>query len=122
MKTPFISRVEITNFRNFKSLRLDLEPTAVVVGENMAGKSNFLEALRLVLDPSLPDSARKLRSEDFWDGLPKPFAGNIIQINVFINGFEENEGACAILSDCVVSPETALLTYQFRPRRRIELV
>ncbi|MCI0748700.1 MAG: AAA family ATPase [Verrucomicrobia subdivision 3 bacterium] len=121
MKTPFISRVEITNFRSFKNLQLDLEPTAVVVGENAAGKSNLLEALRLALDPSLPDSARRLRGEDFWDGLPKPFAGHIIEIKVFIKGFEENEGASAILSDCVVSPKTALLTYQFRPRKRIEL-
>lgn len=121
MKSPYVSRVEITNFRNFKSLQLELEPSAVVVGENAAGKSNLLEALRLVLDPSVPDSARKLRSEDFWDGLAKPFAGNIIEIKVFIKGFEENEGASAILSDCVVSPETALLTYQFRPRKRIEL-
>lgn len=121
MKIPFISGVEIRNFRNFKHLRLEFEPTAVVVGENKAGKSNLLEALQLVLDPSFPDSARKLRSEDFWDGLSKPFAGEIIEVKVFIKGFEENEGASAILWDCVVSPETALLTYQFRPRKRIEL-
>jgi putative ATP-dependent endonuclease of OLD family len=121
MKTPFISRVEIANFRNFQTLQLDLEPTAVLVGENKAGKSNFLEAVRLVLDPSLPDSGRKLRGEDFWDGLPEPFAGHVVEIKVFIKGFEDNEGASAILSDCVVSPETALLTYQYRPRKRIEL-
>jgi putative ATP-dependent endonuclease of OLD family len=121
MKTPFISRVEIKNFRNLEALAIDLEPTAVLVGENTAGKSNFLEAIRLVLDPSLPDSARKLRGEDFWDGLPEPFAGHVIEIRVFIQGFEENEGASAILSDCVVSPETALLTFQFRPLKRIEL-
>ena len=48
------------------------------MGENRSGKSNFLDALRLVLDPSLPDSQRNLRAEDFWDGLGKPFAGNII--------------------------------------------
>lgn len=120
IKTPFISRVEIQNYRNFKDLAIDLEPTAVLVGENTAGKSNFLEAIRLVLDPSLPDSARKLRGEDFWDGLPEPFAGHVIEIRVFIQGFEDNEGASAILSDCVVSPETALLTFQFRPLKRIE--
>src|SRR5438876_5222223 len=114
MKTPFISHLEILNFRNFKHLQLDLERTAVVVGENKAGKSNFLDALRLVLDPSLPDSARKLRPEDFWDGLDQTFAGDTIEVKILIRDFEENEGAKAILSDCVVesSPLTAQLTYQ----------
>lgn len=120
MKVPFISRVEINNFRNFKLLKVDLEPTAVIVGENRAGKSNFVEALRLVLDPALPDTARRLRAEDFWDGLPEPLAGAVIEVKVFIQGFEDNEGARAILSDCVVTPDTAALTYRFRPRKRIQ--
>lgn len=122
MKHPFISRVEINNFRNFNKFAVELEPTAVIVGENKAGKSNFLDALRLVLDPSLPDSARKLRAEDFWDGLDQSFAGHTIEVKIFIRDFEENEGAKAILSDCVVesSPLTAQLTYQFRPVTSIE--
>ena len=40
-----------------------------IVGENRAGKSNLVHALRLVLDASLPNSDRQLRAEDSWDGL-----------------------------------------------------
>ena len=64
-----ISRIEITNLRNFAHLVLDPFPArAVIVGENGVGKSNLLHALRLVLDPELPDSARQLREEDVWEG------------------------------------------------------
>jgi putative ATP-dependent endonuclease of OLD family len=43
-----------------------------VLGENKVGKTNLLFALRLILDPSLPDSARRLWLDDFWDGLRRP--------------------------------------------------
>lgn len=68
----FLSRIKIENFRNFHKLDVYLSPSTVVVGENNVGKSNLLLALRLVLDPRLPDSARQLREEDFWDGLVEP--------------------------------------------------
>ena len=67
-----LSRIKIKNFRNFKRLRVDLGQHAVILGENKVGKTNLLFALRLILDPSLPDSARKLRLDDFWDGLARP--------------------------------------------------
>jgi putative ATP-dependent endonuclease of OLD family len=122
MNYPYVHKVEIVNFRNFQELKLVMEPTCVIVGENRAGKTNFLDALRLVLDPSIPDSLRKLRAEDFWDGLDKPFNGNIIEVKVYIRGFDENKSAQSVLSDCVIdtNPLTALLTYQFRPRKGIE--
>jgi len=63
----FLSRIRIENFRNFHKLDVYLS-SSTVVGENNMGKSNLLLALRLVLDPRLPDSARQLREEDFWDG------------------------------------------------------
>jgi putative ATP-dependent endonuclease of OLD family len=40
----------------------------VLLGENRVGKSNLLFAMRLVIDQTLPDSARQLRISDFWDG------------------------------------------------------
>jgi len=61
-----VSRIQIHNFRNFHRLDLPLSGHAVIVGENKIGKSNLMHALRLILDASLPDSARQLRDEDFW--------------------------------------------------------
>src|SRR5258707_7985326 len=87
-----ISRVQITNFRNFKSLDVALSEHAVIVGENKIGKSNFIYALRLLLDPTLPDSARQLREEDFWDGLERPLSKeDEIRIALDVTGFEENK-------------------------------
>lgn len=50
--------VEVTNFRNFRKVIIHPGRTNVLIGENGAGKSNFLHAMRLVLDPS----ARQLQA------------------------------------------------------------
>lgn len=114
-----ISRIAIDNFRNFKSLEIeDLSGAAVIVGENGVGKTNLVAALRLVLDPSLPDSARELDAEDFWDGLDRPFHGEVIQVVVELAGFEDDDRAKGVLGDAIVDddPVTARLTYAFRPK------
>lgn len=65
----YLSRIKIENFRNFSLLDVRFAGNVVVVGENRVGKSNLLQALRLILDPTLPDSGRQLSASDFWDGL-----------------------------------------------------
>jgi putative ATP-dependent endonuclease of the OLD family len=117
----YISRLQIKNFRNFKTLNVALATSSVVVGENKVGKSNLLYALRLVLDASLPDSARMLRPEDFFDGLQDPLKGEVIEIAVELSGFGKNEGAKAILFNYLIkqSPITARLAYQFRPTQSL---
>lgn len=118
-----ISRIAISNFRNFDELDLaKLPPVHVVVGENRTGKSNLLHALRLVLDPSLPDSRRLLTAEDFWDGLGDPFSGNVVDVVVELSDFDDDPAATALLCDYFVqkSPHVARLTYRFRPILTIE--
>jgi putative ATP-dependent endonuclease of OLD family len=113
-----ISRIHIENFRNFASIDMKLGKHAVIVGENKIGKSNLLYALRLILDPSLPDSARKLREEDFWDGLKRPLGKGVrITISVDIADFEKNENQLAVLAEHLVNPEPmiARLTYVWQP-------
>jgi len=113
-----ISRITIKNFRNFADLNVMLGEHAVIVGENKIGKSNLLHALRLVLDPSLPDSARKLREEDFWDGLPRPLTkDDQITISVDIADFEHNENQLAVLAEHLVEPDpmVARLTFAWQP-------
>jgi len=118
-----ISRLQINNFRNFAEVDIKLGENAVIVGENKIGKSNLLYALRLILDPSLPDSARKLRDEDFWDGLPRPLGkDDRIVISVDIADFEDNENQLAVLAEHLVEPEPMVsrLTYEWRPLPGLE--
>jgi putative ATP-dependent endonuclease of OLD family len=116
----FISRIEITNVRNFEHLDVKLGRTTVVVGENNVGKSNLLFALRLILDPRLPDSTRQLKEEDFWDGLKKPVKNKaIIEIAVEFQDFQQDKSILAVLQSYLVkgvTSDTARLTYRFRPR------
>ena len=116
----FLSRIQIKNFRNFHDLDVNLGPTSVIVGENGVGKSNLLFALRLILDPTLPDSARNLREEDFWEGATEPVkSGEVIEIVVEFQDFQYDPNVLALLTDyCVKGPvvDTARLTYRFRPK------
>lgn len=112
-----ISRIQVSNFRNFKSLDLNLGEHAVILGENKVGKTNLLFALRLILDPSLPDTLRKLRLEDFWDGIKKPLKKtDSIEISVEIKDFEKNKNLLAVLADHLINhnPMTAKITYRFQ--------
>jgi predicted ATPase len=47
---PFITRVRIKNFKSIESCDIELGPLTVLVGLNAAGKSNFLDAMRFVVD------------------------------------------------------------------------
>lgn len=46
----YIEQVEINNFRNLKNLKVNLNQYNILIGENNAGKTNFLEAINLVLN------------------------------------------------------------------------
>src|SRR5690606_5640634 len=65
-RAMYLSRIRVHNFRNFSNLDVALCGNIVIVGENRVGKSNLLYALRLIFDPTLPDSARTLSLADFW--------------------------------------------------------
>src|SRR5581483_8918718 len=113
-----LSRIIIKNFRNFKSLDVKLGEHAVFFGENKVGKTNLLFALRLILDPSLPDSMRRLRLDDFWDGLNRPLTvEDVIEISVDFRGFEKSENLLAVLADHLIKPDpmAARITYRYQP-------
>jgi putative ATP-dependent endonuclease of OLD family len=114
-----LARITITNFRNLHGVDLVLAGSPVVVGENRAGKSNLVHAIRLVLDPSLSNAARKLAVEDFADSLgTDPMGeGAEICISLELEDFGEDAGLMATLRHAIVSgdPLRARVTYRFGP-------
>lgn len=113
-----LSRILIENFRNFSKLDVALYGNVVVVGENKVGKSNLMHALRLLFDPSLPDSARELGLADFWDGLEGLEEDDKIVIAVEIEEFDSDLDILALLTDFRLDddPDTVRLTYECRAR------
>lgn len=116
-----LSRVQIKNFRNFASLDVRLNGNAVIVGENRVGKSNFLYALRLVLDTSLPDTARNLKLSDIWDGHDAAVEPEV-EIHLDFSDFDGDTDLMALLTDYRLAGEhtTARFSYVFRKRAEVE--
>ena len=49
-KVPFLKRVRLQNFRSIGRCDVELQPLTLLVGPNGSGKTNFLDALRLVTE------------------------------------------------------------------------
>lgn len=62
----YVSALRAANYRNLSTTIALCHPLAVVVGENNAGKSNLIDALRTVLEPEAGPRGRCwLREDDF---------------------------------------------------------
>lgn len=120
MKSLYISRVIIKNYRNFKNVNVKLSHKQVIIGENNVGKTNFLKGLQLILDPSLSDEDRMLDESDFNDMLINPIDNNEeIQIDIFISNYQNNKTILTVLNDATVKnaadEEELQITYKFFP-------
>lgn len=78
--------------------------------------------MRLVLDNTLSADQRRLRPEDFWDGLTTAdgdptSSGETIAVSLEVTDFGGEASVVAALSDALVSgePLTARLTYRWEP-------
>lgn len=114
-----ISRVRLINFANFSDIDVETGDSIVIVGENKVGKSNFIRALQLILDPGLSERDRQLGLEHFWDGLGEDKVGETIEISVDLTDFTDDPRLMAHLNDCVIDPGppmVARLTYRFQPK------
>ena len=62
----YLSRLEIENFRGIRSAKIDFGDTTVLIGENDSGKTSLLEAICLVLSPSVEKPSIVFRPQDFF--------------------------------------------------------
>ena len=117
-----ISRIKIKNITTFSGIDVETGESIVIVGENKVGKSNFIRALQLILDPALSERDRHLGLEHFWDGLGEEKLGETIEISVELTDFTDDPRLMAHLNDCVVAPGppmVARLTYRFQPKANL---
>ena len=61
-----ISKVKIKGFRNFKDITINLGDKNLIFGANNIGKSNFIYALRLLLDRNLSENDIEPEDTDFY--------------------------------------------------------
>jgi len=118
-----IKRLELTNFRNYISLSLDLPPGLIILqGDNAQGKTNFLEAIYLLATTRSPFSKT---DQEFVNWLaqdsPIPFAK--------IAGVIEGKGEETRL-ELVIAGEPGPLGVRYRkkafingvPKRLIDII
>ena len=119
-----ISKVQVKNFRNLQDFEIELSEKTILLGENGTGKTNFFEALRLVLDQNYRG---QLSSSDFSHGVA-PFSGTKIEVHMWFSGFDpvKDKDLLACAHDCRVSQEGEPLkvklssVYQPRPNQKPE--
>ena len=94
----FLSKMQITNFRNYKSTIFDFKEGAnTIIGENDAGKSNALRAIRILLDDTYYYSQKTLKDTDFNRSLGD-WRGHWITISAEFSGMTIDESKREIIS------------------------
>jgi predicted ATPase len=74
--TPLLRRVAIENFKSISKCRVDLAPLTVLVGRNGSGKSNFLDALKFVVDALQTSLDHAIRSRGGIDDVRRRSTGH----------------------------------------------
>jgi putative ATP-dependent endonuclease of the OLD family len=115
----FISRVVIRNFRNFETCDVKLRGgLTCLVGINGAGKSNFIDALRIVLDREASNQ-RYLSPEDFHRQNGPDQASQVL-ISLDFSEVHSSKESTRITSEWLLTGgDTARLTYRFLPKPAI---
>jgi len=91
----YISKLSIRNYRNFRNITLNFDKGVnTIIGENGSGKTNILQALRLLIDESLPRNVRFYES-DFNRNLAD-WRGHWIIIQIEFDDLDTSEEAQAI--------------------------
>lgn len=114
-----VSRVVIRNVRAIEFADVPLtDSTTLIIGENNAGKSSFIHAIRLCLDVGLSSTFRTLSKEDIYCTVDQtqPFQS---LVGVEFTGFQGNENEEALLQGTQIEPNRARIFYRFRPKRVI---
>ncbi len=114
----YISKIQISNFRNFKNKEVIFnDGINVIIGHNNSGKTNLIKALSLVIDNNrskrldIDDFNKNITLEELKKSPPK------ISISISITkGKEETQDDLVTISNWLTKLDSsyeALLTYEF---------
>ena len=114
----YISKIQISNFRNFKEKEIEFnDGVNVIIGHNNAGKTNLIRALSLVIDNQKP---KRLESDDFNKNVTiAELKANPPKISIAVTikkGKEEEPDDLVTISNWLTKLDSnyeALLTYEF---------
>ncbi len=111
-----ISRVVIRNFRSFEHLDINIAPrTTCVIGENNAGKTNFLHAIRLCIDAGLSSTYRSLAPNDIHSAVDIAHPDQVL-IGLEITDFAGKTNEEALVGAWQHKPSLARVIYRYRPK------
>lgn len=116
----FIKSLSIRNFRNFNAAKLHFVDGAVntILGENASGKTNVFQAMRLVLDDSLPINARFLAINDFCREVGQ-VRGHWIAIQFIFGGLGSSDEELVMAKHAMESDSEGSYTFIYRPKIHI---
>jgi putative ATP-dependent endonuclease of the OLD family len=118
----YISQLMIRNFRNFNNAIFNFN-TGVnsLIGENGAGKTNALFAIRLLIDNNLPIRSTQLIESDFNRGLGN-WRGHWIIIRLEFKNIAASEGTQMLsnyIEDMDTEEDKGTYNFYFRPNYKI---
>ena len=114
-----ISRIVIRNFRSFEHLDVNLTRNITcIIGENNAGKSNLLHALRLCIDVNLSSAYRGLTRQDIHSKADISNPEQVL-IGVEISEYKGKVNEEALAGAWQIKPDRARLIYRFRPKHAV---
>lgn len=94
----FLKYVQIVNYKNLKSAKFKFDKgTNTIIGENDAGKSNAMTAIRILLDSNYFYNTKRLKETDFSESLGD-WRGHWIIVSAFfdeITPFDKTNEICA---------------------------
>lgn len=116
----YIEEIRLRNFKNFKSEKAFFNKGVnVLIGENDSGKTNFLDAIRLLLDKRMSWFEKELK-EEFFPLSNRDWQGHLIIISIIFNELNpKNEFESMFSFETVNKDEKGSLTYFAMPKKDI---
>lgn len=101
----YLRNIQIVNYKNFINVNANFETGSnTVIGENDSGKSNFMEAIRILLDGSYFYNEKRLKESDFSDTLID-WRGHWIIISACFGDITQENATIEVCQDMIPARE-----------------